>query len=67
VKCTFCGRNIRPNTGKMVVSKVGKISYFCSGKCEKNTNLKRDSKKVRWTESFRLRRKRDFYLKPFKL
>jgi len=57
VKCTFCGRNIRPNTGKMVVSKVGKISYFCSGKCEKNTNLKRDSKKVRWTESFRSRRK----------
>ena len=53
-KCTFCGRSIPKGTGKMFVYSSGKIDYFCSMKCEKNTlKLKRKPVLVRWTEKFR--------------
>lgn len=53
VKCSFCGNNLKPGTGKMLVLKSSSIRYFCSKKCEKNWRMKRDPKKVRWTETFR--------------
>jgi len=37
----------------MFVMRSGSIIYFCSKKCEKNWKMKRDPKKVRWTEIFR--------------
>ncbi|RMF07147.1 50S ribosomal protein L24e [Candidatus Woesearchaeota archaeon] len=50
VKCSFCGTNIEPGTGKMFVKKDGKILYFCSRKCEKNLLvLKRKPRDTRWT------------------
>ena len=49
-KCSFCGTNIEPGTGKMFVKKDGKILYFCSRKCEKNMLvLKRKPRDTRWT------------------
>jgi len=49
VKCSYCSKEIEKGTGKMFISKVGKIRYFCSSKCEKNAlHLKRDSKSLGW-------------------
>ncbi len=51
LKCTFCGINIEPGTGKMFVKKDGTVLYFCSSKCEKNSlKLKRLPRKVRWVK-----------------
>jgi large subunit ribosomal protein L24e len=51
LKCTFCGNNIEPGTGKMFVKKDGTVLYFCSSKCEKNSlKLKRLPRKVRWVK-----------------
>ena len=52
-KCTFCGSNLEKGTGTMYVKKDGKILYFCSSKCGKNmTQLKRNPRKLKWTESY---------------
>ncbi|MBW2993616.1 TRASH domain-containing protein [Candidatus Woesearchaeota archaeon] len=54
MKCTFCGENIKPGTGKMYVKSDGKIFYFCSNKCEKNMlKLKRKPLKTKWTKHFK--------------
>lgn len=58
-KCTFCGLQIKPGTGKMFVYTSGKISYFCSTKCEKNTfKLHHKSLTTRWTVDARNERKK---------
>lgn len=49
VKCTVCGDDLKPGTGKMLVKKDGKIIYFCDMKCEKNMlKLKRKPAVLRW-------------------
>jgi len=53
MKCTFCGKEIPRGTGIMLITKAAKVSYFCSSKCEKNTLLKRNPAKTRWTEKGR--------------
>jgi len=51
--CSFCGKDIEPGTGKMVVAASGSVSFFCSSKCEKNQlKLKRSPRKVRWTSVY---------------
>ncbi len=50
MRCSFCDRNITKGTGKMFVKGDGTIYYFCSSKCEKNFNLGRESKKLKWTK-----------------
>ena len=52
-KCTFCGEKIEPGTGKMVVDAAGSVSFFCSSKCQKNADLKRSPRKVKWTVPYR--------------
>lgn len=60
VKCTFCGNVLKQGTGKMYVKKDGKIFYFCTNKCEKNTlKLKRKPLKVRWTTAARREAKKE--------
>ncbi|MBS3112859.1 TRASH domain-containing protein [Candidatus Woesearchaeota archaeon] len=50
VKCTFCGQEITPGTGKMYVKKDAKIFYFCSKKCEKNLiKLGRKPNATKWS------------------
>jgi large subunit ribosomal protein L24e len=51
-KCSFCGADIEPGTGKMTVKNDGAIRYYCSSKCEKNAVLKRNPHKTEWTENF---------------
>jgi len=52
-KCTFCGDNLNPGTGKMFVQKDGKILYFCSSKCEKNMlKLRRKPIATRWSKRY---------------
>jgi len=54
VKCTFCGINITPGTGKMYVQKDAKILYFCSSKCDKNMlKLKRKPITTRWSNRYK--------------
>ena len=48
-KCTFCGTQIEPGTGKMVVKKDGTIQYFCSTKCQNNSKLGRVPRRTEWT------------------
>lgn len=51
-KCSFCGQDLEPGTGKLLVKIDGSALYFCNGKCEKNSSM-RDNKKVKWTEAWR--------------
>jgi large subunit ribosomal protein L24e len=52
-KCSFCGVQIEPGTGKMYVKKDGSTFYFCSSKCQNNFRLRRVPRKVLWTEAGR--------------
>lgn len=52
-KCSFCGMEIEPGTGKMLVDPAGAVSFYCSSKCEKNAGLKRSARKVKWTRAYR--------------
>lgn len=51
-KCSFCGEQIEAGTGKMLIKNDGKMIYFCSSKCQKNTKLKRKPRETRWTKKF---------------
>ncbi|MBU0760449.1 MAG: 50S ribosomal protein L24e [Nanoarchaeota archaeon] len=58
-KCTFCGKDERPHKGIHVIKNSGNIHYFCSSKCRKNSEkLKRDKRKIRWTEAFHITREK---------
>jgi large subunit ribosomal protein L24e len=51
--CSFCGNEFPPGTGMMYIRNDGTILWFCSSKCRKSSiNLKRDSRKVKWTKYF---------------
>jgi large subunit ribosomal protein L24e len=50
MKCSFCGGNIKPGTGKMFVKNDGNVFYWCSSKCDKNYNLGRSPKKLKWVK-----------------
>ena len=52
-KCSFCGEVLRKGTGKMFVHTDGRISYFCSSKCERNTRkLRRNPATTVWTKKY---------------
>ncbi|WP_424357183.1 50S ribosomal protein L24e [Methanocella sp. MCL-LM] len=50
-KCTFCGTQVEPGTGKMLVKKDGSIQYYCSSKCENNAKLGRIPRLTEWVET----------------
>ncbi|MBS3108181.1 50S ribosomal protein L24e [Candidatus Woesearchaeota archaeon] len=53
-KCSFCGYQLAPGSGKKYVENSGKAYHFCSGKCEKNMMvLKRKSRKIKWTKEYK--------------
>ncbi len=59
VKCIFCGKEGSSHKGVHLINNDGSISYFCSGKCRKNVlHLKRDKKKIKWTEAFHVTREK---------
>jgi len=54
IKCTFCGKEQEDYKGVYLIKNDSTILYFSSGKCLKNySKLKRDRKKIKWTEAFR--------------
>jgi len=58
-KCTFCGKEQHSSRGTHLIRNTGTVSYFCSSKCRKNfEKLKRDKRKVRWTEAFHITREK---------
>ncbi|DAC51035.1 MAG TPA: 50S ribosomal protein L24e [Candidatus Thalassarchaeaceae archaeon] len=51
--CAFSGEEIEPGTGTMFVRKDGTVLWFKSSKARKNmVNLKRNSRKVKWTRHY---------------
>ncbi len=55
VKCSFCGKEQDDHKGVFLMKNDGTSSYFCSSKCRKNQlKLKRDKRKIRWTEAFHI-------------
>ena len=52
-KCSFCGSDIEPGTGKLFVKRDGTVFYFCKMKCQKNMlQLKRVPRRVRWSNKY---------------
>jgi len=52
-KCSFCGKDLEPGSGKMYIKRDGTVYYFCSHKCQINKiQLNRDSRKFKWTNSY---------------
>jgi len=47
MKCTFCSHEVEKGTGKMFAKADGRIFYYCSSKCQKNSKI-RDPKNVVW-------------------
>jgi large subunit ribosomal protein L24e len=59
VKCVFCGKDEFLHKGLHLITNSGDTKYFCSSKCRRNAlKLKRDRRKVRWTEAFHLVREK---------
>jgi len=58
-KCSFCGKEERAFKGIHLIKNTGVIAYFCSSKCQKNSiKLKRDKRKLKWTEAFHTTRRK---------
>lgn len=56
-KCIFCGVEQDDFKGVFLIKNDGNVVYYCSSKCRKNhTKLKRDKRKLKWTEAFHLAR-----------
>lgn len=51
--CSFCKDEVKTGTGIMYVKKDGTVSTFCSSKCLKNSKLKREGRRKKWTKAYR--------------
>ncbi len=52
MKCSFCGKEIKRGTGKLLVKDDASKFYFCSSRCEKVFKMKKKSKKVpKWVKT----------------
>jgi len=52
-KCSFCGNEIEPGTGKLYAKRDGTVLFFCKNKCQKNMlDLKRIPRRVKWTKYY---------------
>jgi len=52
-ECDYCGGEIEPGTGTMLVQTDGTTLYYCSSKCEKNADLGRQPRDLNWTAAGR--------------
>jgi large subunit ribosomal protein L24e len=46
--CSFCKKHYKEPRGLSVFTFDGKTIHFCSSKCRRNRDLKRDPRKVNW-------------------
>ena len=51
-KCSFCGKEIPQGRGKVFAKNDGKVFRFCNSKCNKNFNMGRQGKSVKWTDTY---------------
>lgn len=52
-KCVFCGKEQEDYLGTYLIKNDGTVNYYSSSKCMKNhLKLKRDRRKIKWTETF---------------
>jgi len=59
IRCSFCGKEIEPGTGKVLFKNDGRTLNFDTSKCENNMlNLDRLPKEHKWTRAFRLEKQR---------
>src|SRR6056297_3392346 len=52
-ECDYCGQDIEPGTGTMLVHNDGSTTHFCSSKCENNADLGREARNLGWTDAGR--------------
>jgi large subunit ribosomal protein L24e len=53
----YCGREEPAYKGIHLITNDGTVQYFCSSKCRKNAlKLKRDKRKLKWTEAHKIAR-----------
>ena len=52
-ECDYCGTDIEPGTGTMLVLTDGTTIDYCSSKCEKNADLGREPRDLEWTAAGR--------------
>ena len=50
-ECSFCGHEIEPGTGTMVVTRDN-VLRFDSRKCKRSHDMKRDPRKLKWTTKY---------------
>lgn len=54
--CSFCKKHYREPRGLTLFTFEGKTIHFCSSKCKRNLDLKRDPKKVSWIKKGKMTR-----------
>jgi len=59
VKCTFTGREEHPHKGIHLIKNDGTVEYYSSSKAIKNARkLRRDKRKLKWTEAYHTERQK---------
>ena len=57
VKCVLTGKEEHPFKGIHLIKNDGSVEFYSSGKAMKNAlKLKRDKRKLKWTEAYRINR-----------
>ena len=51
-QCSFCGHEIDPGTGITNVQRDNAVLRFCSKKCRRSHQMKRDPRKLKWTTKY---------------
>ncbi len=57
--CSFCKKHYKEPRGLTLFTFDGKTIHFCSSKCRRNLNLKRDPKKVNWIKREKKKTKKE--------
>jgi large subunit ribosomal protein L24e len=51
VECIFCGKTLCEGSGFTVFGKDGSAKHYCSRKCLRNAQLKRNPRDFKWTKA----------------
>ena len=55
--CSFCKQHYEFPKGITIFLNDGKVQFFCSSKCKRNKDLKRDKRKTNWVKKAKKSRK----------